>query len=266
MTDGDAHSGSAKVDIRRLILALPGVLAMAWACAVFPTLSSEMSVVNVATAIMAGDVFKSEVLATVDVQTEDSSAYIVRSSILNKAAVIRLRLAEDAIRAEDRDRIDRSLDSLTRILDETLLNAPSDPFSWLARYWLHNTRNGFRLGHLRELRMSYDLGRYEGWIVVKRNGLALAAYSSMPSELAELAVSEFVGLVRWGFTSEAADIAAGPGLPLRSILYTRLKDLKVGQRRSFAQAMYGRDLDDVLVPGIDAPKPQIPMPVLPPGY
>ena len=80
-----------------------------------------------------------------------------------------------------------------------------------------------------------------------------------------MAISEFVNLVRWGIAEEAADIAAGPGLPLRSFLFPRLRDLKLDQRRSFAQAIYRRELDDVLVPGIDPPKPQIPMPVLPPG-
>ena len=88
--------------------------------------------------------------------------------------------------------------------------------------------------------MSYDIGRYEGWIAIKRNRLALAYYPAMPSDLAEIAISEFVGLVRWGFAREAANIAAGPGRSHRSILFSRLKDLKVEQRRPFAQVMYGR--------------------------
>lgn len=250
----------------RWILALAGALAMAWAIAVVPTFSSEMAIVDVAKSVSAGEAFKPEVLAAVDAQTHGSDGYTVRSSVLGKAAAIRLRRAEDAIRAGDAERIDRSLEGLSTVIDATSLNAPSDPFLWLARFWLDNTRNDLPPEDLRSLRMSYDLGRYEGWIATKRNGLALAVYSAMPSDLAEMAISEFVDLVRWGFIDEAANIAAGPGLSIRGILFPRLKELKVDQRYPFAQAMYRRDLDDVLVPGIDAPKPQIPMPVLPPGY
>jgi hypothetical protein len=253
-------------DTARWIVALAGTLAMAWAIAVFPTFSSEMVIVDVAKAVAAGEAFRPEVLAAVDAQSDHSDGQSVRSLILGKAAIIRLRLAEDAIRVGDSKQIDRRLGSLSTILDTALSNAPADSFLWLARFWVDNIRNGFRLENLRELQMSYDLGRHEGWIAIKRNRFALVVYSVLPSDLAELAVSEFVDLVRWGFAGEAADIAAGPGLPLRNILFPRLKDLKVDQRLPFAQAMYRRDLDDVLVPGIAPPSRQIPMPALPPGF
>ena len=75
-----------------------------------------------------------DVLAAVDARAGNGAAGVVRSSVLGKSAVIRLRLAEDAIRAGDTDRVDQSLQSLTGIIDETLQNAPSDPFLWLARF------------------------------------------------------------------------------------------------------------------------------------
>ena len=250
----------------RLILAIAGVVAMAWAISVFSVFWSENVIIDVARAVTAGEVFKPEVLAAVEARTKANDGSTLRSSMLGKAAVIRLRLAEDAIRLGNRERIDQSLDSLAQIVDETLLNAPSDPFLWLVRFWLDSTRNGPRPENLRFLRMSYDLGPYEGWIAVKRSRVALAAYSALPSDLAELAISEFVELVRWGLLSEAAEIAAGPALSLRGILFPRLKDLKVEQRRAFASLIYQRELNDVLVPGIALPPVQIPMPVLPPGY
>jgi len=252
--------------VARVILAIAGAAAMVWAITVFPTFSSEMAIVDVAKAVAAGEAFKPDVLAAVDVQVENNAGWTVRSSVLNKAAVIRLRQAENAIRTGDTGNIDRRVNSLTKIIDASLQNSPNDPFLWLARYWLSNFTNGFRLDHLRDLRMSYEIGRYEGWIAPKRNRLALAYYSVLPNDLAEMAIDEFVNLVRWGFAAEAADIAAGPGLPLRNVLYPRLKDLKVNERRPFAQAMYKRDLDDVPVPGIAPPKPDVPMPVMPPGF
>jgi hypothetical protein len=116
------------------------------------------------------------------------------------------------------------------------------------------------------LRMSYDLGPYEGWIAIKRNRVALAAFAALTSDLAERAISEFVGLVRWGLISEAADIAAGTAPPLRRVLFARLKDLSYEQRRVFASTIYRREIDDVPVPGIAPPTNQIPLPVLPPDF
>ena len=250
----------------RLILALAGGAAIAWALAVIPVFWSENVIVDVANAVMAGEVFKPEILAAIEARTEIKSGSRLRSSLLGKAAVIRLREAEDAMRGGDPERMDQSLDSLARIVDETLLNAPNDSFLWLVRFWLDTTRNGLRPDNLPFLRMSYDLGRHEGWIAVKRNRVALAAFSALPSDLAEQAISEFVGLVRWGLVSEAADIAAGPARTLRSVLFPRLKDLKLDQRRAFASLIYQRELDDVLIPGVALPSVKIPMPIFPPGY
>src|SRR3954454_18873812 len=128
---------------------------MIWAISVFPKFSSEMVVVDVAKAVASGEVFKAEVLAAVDARSESDAGWMVRSSVLGKAAIIRLRQAENAIRTRDTGQIDQSLKSLARTIDAALLNAPSDPFLWLARFWLNNITNGFRSDHLRDLRMSY---------------------------------------------------------------------------------------------------------------
>lgn len=239
---------------------------MAWAIIVSPVFWWENAIVDVARAVIAGEVFKPEVLAAVEARTETGSSSMLRSSALGKAAVIRLRQAEDAIRAGDPEVVDQRLDSLAGIVDETFRNAPDDPFLWLVRFSLDTTRNGLRPDGLRFLRMSYDLGPYEGWIALKRNPIALAAFPALPNDLAERAISEFVGLVRWGLVADASAIAAGTTPQLRSILFPRLKDLNYEQRRTFADAIYGRELDDVPVPGIAPPTPQIPMPVVPPDF
>ena len=51
------------------------------------------------------------------------------------------------------------------------------------------------------LRMSYWSGPNEAWIAVRRNSLALGVFPSLPGDLAEQALSEFVGLVRSGLYS-----------------------------------------------------------------
>ena len=261
-----SFAAAARNNSARLILAIAGAAAMAWAFAVFPVFWSENAIVDVATAVTDGDAFKPEILAAVEARTETGSGLKLRSSVLSKAAVIRLRQAENAIRADDTELTDQSLESLSRIVDESLLNAPYDPFLWLVRFWLDNTRSGLRPENLRFLRMSYSLGRYEGWISEKRSRVAFSVFSVLPNDLAELAISEFVGLVRWGLVSEAAEIAAGPAFPIRNILFPRLKELKIEQRRRFAAIWYQREIDDVLVPGIAAPPVRIPLPVLPPNF
>jgi hypothetical protein len=250
----------------RLFLATVGAMAIAWALAVFPVFWSEIVIIDVARAVMAGDVFKPEILGAVEARTETNNLSMRRSSVLGKAAVIRLRQAEDAMRVGNPELIDQKLASLDRIVDQALRNAPNDSFLWLANFWLDTTRNGLGPESLRFLRMSYELGPHEGWIAVKRDRIALAAFPALPSDLSELAISEFVGLVRWGLVSEAAEIAGGPGLPLRSILFPRLAELTIDERRRFAGVWYQRELDDVQVPGVNPPAVGIPMPVLPPDF
>jgi hypothetical protein len=250
----------------RLILTIFGAAAIAWAAFVFPVFWSERVIVDVAQAVTAGEAFKPDILEAVEASTEGEKGSALRSSVLSKAAVIRLRQAEDVIRAGDSEHFDQTLEALARIVDNSLENAPSDPFLWLTRFWLENTRGGLLADNLRFLRMSYDLGPYEGWIAVKRCPIALTAFPVLSNDLAERAISEFVDLVRWGIISDAANIAVGPGRPLRSILFPRLKGLKRDQRRAFANLIYRHDLDDVLVPGIALPPVKIPMPVLPPDF
>lgn len=248
----------------RLALGIAGVMAMGWALAVFPVFWSENVVTDVGSAVIAGEAFKPSVLAAVEALTESDSRFKLRSSVLGKAAVIRLRQAEDAMRGGAPGLVDQRLESLARIVNETFQNAPNDPLLWLVKYWLDTTRNGLAPDNLRFLRMSYELGPYEGWIAIKRNGLALAAFSILPGDLAEQAVSEFVGLVRWGLDADAAAIAAGPGLPLRPVLFSQLGQLNDDRRHAFANAIYSREIYDVPVPGFAPPTPKIPMPVMPP--
>lgn len=253
-------------NISRLIFVIAGVMAMAWAFAVFPVFLAGNVIIDVAGAVIAGEAFKPEVLTAVEARTETDSGAARRSSVLGKAAVIHLRQAEDAIRAGDGELIKQRLESLSRIAQDTLRNAPDDPFLWLAWFWLDTTRNGVGPGNLAFLQMSYDLGPHEGWIAIKRNRVALAYYPSLTSDLAERASSEFADLVRWGLIPEATDIAAATAAPTRRIVFAGLQDVSLEQRRAFASALYGREVDDVPVPGIAPPTNQIPLPVMPPDF
>jgi hypothetical protein len=261
---GVLNAAATKQNITRSVLVVAGATAMVWALAVVPAFWSENVVTTVAGELMAGEVFTPNALTAVEALTERTGSFKLRSSMLGRATVVRLRQAEDAMRGGTPSLVRERLASLEQIVDETFRNAPQDSLLWLIEFWLKTSRDGLRPDNLRFLKMSYELGPYEGWIAIKRNGAAFAAYSILPRDLIELATSEFVGLVRWGMVSEAAAIAAGPGLPLRGILFPRLKDLSLEQRRAFAAVIYGRELDDVPVPGIAPPSPAIREPVMPP--
>lgn len=252
--------------ITRPFLVAAGVAAMLWAAAALPVLWSERNIVDVARAILAGEGFKPEVLVAVSAQAENKNGRVPRSAVLGKVAVIRLRQVEDRVRIGNMEGISNSLDATNAVVDEALVNSPSDPFLWLARFWLANARYGWRSDHLKYLKMSYDLGPNEGWIAIKRSRITLPAFARLPKDFAERAVAEFVSLVRWKLSVEAADIAGGPARAIQNVLFPRLKDLNDDQRRPFAKEVYRRELDDVPVPGVEPPRPNVRVPLLPPGY
>ena len=262
-----SHAAMAtRANILRFVLVIAGALAMVWALTVIPVFVSENVIVDVAAAVMAGEAFKPEVLTALEARTETSGSSTLRSSVRGKAAEIRLRQAEDATRGGDPAVIKQRLESLTRIVQDTLGNAPDDSFLWLVWFWLDATRSGLRPASLPFLQMSYDVGPYEGWVAIKRNRVALAYFQALTSDLADRASSEFVGLVRWGLIPQAVDVAAATAPPIRRIVFARLQDISLEQRRVFASALYAREVDDVPVPGIAPPAPRIPIPVMPPDF
>lgn len=244
----------------RLILAIVGILAVVWALAVIPVFWSESAIVDVAGAVIRGEAFQSEVLAAVLAPIETNGNLTLRSSVLGKAAEIRLRQAEDAYKTGNPELIKQKAESLSQSVRMALMHAPDDSLLWLVWFWVR----GLRPENLPSLQMSYDLGPHEGWIAIKRDRVALAAYPILTDNLAERAISEFVGLVRWGFFPDAADIAAGIVPPLRRVLFARLENVSIEQRRIFANVLYGQEVDDVSVPGVAPPPDPFRLPIMPP--
>ena len=250
----DVSARRSRRILARLFMTAFAAAAIGWTITVMPKLWSEAIVVQAASRISAGESYKPDVMKSLIASLDHNQGSVLRSSTLSKAAIIRLRIAEDAIAARDQQFIDGSLNALAQAVNDALTNAPSDPFQWLVLFWLDNARNGFKLEQLRYLQMSYALGPYEAWITIKRNRLALAIFPALSADLAEAAINEFLGLVRSRLYTEASDIVAGPAWPIRHLLLARLKDLKETDRRTFAKELYDRSLDDVPIPGIE-PRP-----------
>lgn len=252
--------------LARSLLIAAGAAAMGWAVTSFPVFWSENLITRVALGVRSGEIYKSEIVESSLARIEADQNLKKRASALVKASLVRLRGTEDALSAGNIEVLDTRFDALRRTIDDALALAPSDGFVWLARFWLENVRLGLRPEHMKDLRMSYEFGRYESWIAYKRSRVALAIYPALPNDLAEFAAAEFVNFIHWGLFSEAAELASGPGRAVRQVLFARLKDFKRDLRREFAGLMYNRQLDDVLVPGIDPPRQPYQAPILPPGY
>jgi hypothetical protein len=243
--------------IARSFVVILGGSAIWWGIVGFPVFWQDSSTERIANQVIAGDPFKIEILARQlpIMDSIEKSAYC-RPAALRSAAIIQLRMVEATAPPDEHS--DEHLNSLRNIIRNSVSCAPADPFLWMVLYWVESAKNNFKPEHFKYLRMSYLIGPNEGWIAVKRNRIALASFSALPQDLAEAGISEFAGLVRSHFYSEAGDIVAGPARPIRGLLFARLRDIKEVDRQSFAKLLYDRGLDDILVPGIE-PLPQGPM-------
>jgi hypothetical protein len=230
------------------------IAAISWGVVVYPAAWRQVSIERIAKRIIAGDPFKSEALAETAPGLKSAEEADCEPIALRSAAVIRLRVTEQAIATGEGNEIDGRLDTLRATLRRSLACTPSDAFLWVVLFWAENTRNGFEAENLKYLRMSYRLGPNEGWIALKRNRFALALFEELPPDLAEAAVSEFVKLVE-DFVYDAPDIFTGPGWRLRDVLLPRLKDLPIRRRELFAKILYSKDLD-ISVPGVEQPGPR----------
>ena len=233
-----------------LVLGLSGV---AWGAATFPTFWTQISIERTADRIVDRDAFKpgslEPFLPAVD-QIEKSG--YCQPEALHNAAIIRLRLVDDAMANAERNAIDARLGALKDAIRRSLACVPSDPFLWMTLAWVDQMSQGFRPEQLTYLRLSYQLGPYEGWIAERRNRQALSMFERLPPDLAEDAVHEFVAMVQSGFYGDAIAILAGPGWPIHDRLLANLKDVDVPQREELAKELFSAGYD-VTVPGIAPP-------------
>jgi hypothetical protein len=239
--------------LARGFVVILGCIAVWWGIVEFPVFWQESSAQRIAYQIIAGDPYKVETLAQqlAIISSIERSAYC-RPAALRSRAIIQLRMLDVAASANDRKHIDENLQSLGNVIRSSLSCGPADPFLWLALYWVESTKNGSRPEYLNYLRMSYRLGPNEGWIALKRNGLALAEFDKLPADISVSAINEFISLLESGFYEQLADTFIAQTSRVREKLLLRLQDIDEGHRRAFANVVYAKS-DDVVVPGIERP-------------
>jgi hypothetical protein len=207
-------------------------------------------------AIIAGDNFRADVVAPLSPMLDTVDEAADCDNIASEATTaVRLVLTDQAFSEPAPSVLDQRLTALDRSARRSLACAPSQSFQWLVLFWVENIRDGFNTNRLDFLRMSYRTGPNEAWIALKRNWLAFALFRSLPPDLTEATLNEFVGLIDAGFYDYAADVLTGPAWSVREFVTDHLGHLDGRQRDRLAKLLYVRG-SDINVPGVTRRPPR----------
>jgi hypothetical protein len=240
--------------IGRIYLIGLGALAVLWGIQVLPTVWRESKLERVARQIIEGQIYQPrDLVALTPIVDNVERSTFCRPASLRSAAIIRLRLTEEAIKAADQPNIDKTFAELISSIHNSLKCAPADSFLWLVLFWADTKRHGVTPHDLDDLRLSYELGPFEGWVALKRSPISLSLFAELPPEIAKKTLAEFVGLVNSGFYHEAAEILVGPGWPWREKILPRLDTIDLRHRIAFENEVHKLGYD-VKVPGVVPPE------------
>jgi hypothetical protein len=241
----------------RLVGPLLGLTAIAWAISVFPVFQLNSYVAKTAARVVSGDRFRSDIWKSIELKSKDVSYQSIKPSVLGKLAIIRLRSAETMPPGESSQEVQSRLQELAGLTKDALRNTPTDGFLWLTLCWISDSSGTATNDGWRFLRSSYQSSPNEGWIGLKRNPFALGRFTTLPDDIAEDAVQELMHLVQSGLHAEAAQIIAGPGLPINKLLLRRLRALGLVERTALARSLsYSDGFEDVAKElGVESPAP-----------
>jgi hypothetical protein len=245
-----------RVFVTRIFILILGGIAIVWGGAVFPTFWRHSTIEQVAKRIINGHPYKRDVLLAIlpSVERIEAEGYC-RPSALVAAAIIRLRIAEEAVASGERQLMEEQFKSLPDSIRRSLVCSPASPFLWTVLYWIDVTQNGLRPDQMKLLRLSYRVGPNEGWIGIKRNRLAFNVFELLPPDVTEYATNEFLGLLNSAFYRQAVEIFTGPAWRVRDQILPRLNEVQLGNREIFARLVYTAGFD-VEVPGIVQREPR----------
>lgn len=235
------------VQALRLLL---GCAAGLWSVMILPASWSAAPAKSFMAHILADDRFKAatlnEVLAMVPTSPERLRR---RSDWVRAEALIRLRIAEEALGRQSPGEADGQATALDDKLKSSLAFNPTDSFLWLVLYSLEITRHGFEEGAVGFLSKSYETGPLEGWISLRRNNVALAAFASLSAGTQAVVVAEFSAMVDSDFVEIAARNLMGGGWKEKDRLVASLANVELIPREAFAKRLSREGLK-VSIPGV----------------
>lgn len=236
--------------LRRGLFVILGCGAIWWGVVFLPVFWKQSAAEHIARKITSGQPFKLQTLSEqLSVLAASKRLTACRPIALQSAAIIQLRIAEAAGSGLSKD--ESHLGLLDDSIRTSLSCAPADPFLWLVFFAVQNAKNGFNPDYMKYLRMSYDLGPNEGWILAKRNPVAIAELERLPPDLAENAIHEFLKLLDSWFYEEAVDIFCKTTTARRDKILPKLATLPLRVRKRFADSVDDCGLD-VKVPGVES--------------
>ena len=234
--------------LTRGLFFLFGGIAVSWGAFILPVVWQQSSAVRVAERILAGDQFKPEILTEqLSTLADSENPAFCRPIAFQSAAIIQLRITESS--AEGIEKGNSQLGPLDNAIRDSLSCAAADPFLWLILFAVENAKNGFTPDNLKYLRMSYGLGPNEGWILEKRNPLAIAELGVLPADLTVKAIDEFIRLLKDRFYQRAVDIFCRTTSSRRAVILSKMETVPLTVRKAFAKSVYDCGLD-VDVPGV----------------
>jgi len=241
-----------RANIARLFLVLAALASAGWAVFFLSKSDNSIQLDNLANRIMSGDGFRQNPLLGSDqLLAAAENRALCNPLEMRGAAIVRLRLVEDAINASDTHLADQRLASLRASVDRALGCVPTEGFLWFIRYWSATHAGDSASDHFQELRMSYIMAPFEGWVALRRSRYALAIYDDLPDDLKEMARNEFVAIVASGFVGDAVKILRGPGWPIRDQLLPHLDKVRLKIRLQLDKALRAQELI-VDIPGVEA--------------
>jgi hypothetical protein len=222
----------------KLLFAAVGLLTVFWSVSTYEQLWPYRDLEAIGYRITLGDTFKASVLEAVEpladraLEAKDCNTPAIRGAVLVKVQLYELKGAES-----DRLAINRLSGELRKAIGKSLGCSPYDPFFWFVDYWMEVSSSGISEKALRLLQMSYATGPHEGWISLRRNRFALAAFPSLKSDLQQQVLDEFADMVEAGFVDQAAANLAGPGWPIRDKLLERIAKVRQYNREVLARLL-----------------------------
>jgi hypothetical protein len=187
--------------------------------------------------VLSSEAFSANALTSI----LDSSASMALSACNTHAQrallLVEMLLADAALRAGMTAKFDRHTASLEARGRRVLGCNPLDSFAWLVMYnmeLLHGRSNG---ASLNLLKMSYDASPHEAWISIRRNPVAVRSLTIAAGSLQNQIVSEFLHLIRDGFSDAAAMSYVRATEPGQAMFRAHLSRLDPAQRNAFDDAL-----------------------------
>lgn len=238
--------------LTRLFLGLLSSLSAVWATSFLANADYSVQLDNLANRIMSGDGFQQRpLLDSAPLLAAAEARAVCNPREIRAAAIVRLRLFEEAMNASNTHLADQRLRLLRTSVDLALGCVPTEGFLWFVRYWSAINAGSPAGEHFDELRRSYVLAPFDGWIALRRNRYALSIYEILPDDIRRMALDELLAIVASGFVADAAKTIQGPGWAIRDQWLPRLETVRLDIRIRLDKALRDEGLN-VDIPGVGA--------------